>query len=334
MLVGPQKLPSPPPRGPMCPRILNSDHNEERRRKALGPNWAFRQLGIKGVMLDILCLTLSLTIPGWAKRKLISALWTVKLPKMALNLATKAGHCSCQDQFYLVPVIFGRYRKKHVLCKLVYCCANMWTLYINAPQFGLRLLRHARATLAKAHYHSGPELPPLRPLTSGAISGAGCWWDNSCFARVDNWHLASAPRVWQLMQRLIEVINILGKSRWRLHLRLSVARRPGCRPSGRAGGAQKAKSAKNDRNHLKLPSLVINLIDIHLLTSSSIIDISGNLSNKHLYSPVVRHVTWHFRQPASHSTAVYHSVDLRFILTMTVPTCVRLSYSRTLLVSE
>ena len=33
------------------------------------------------------------------------------------------------------------------------------------------------------------------------------------------------------------VISILGKSRWRLHPRLSVARRPGCRPSGQAGGA-------------------------------------------------------------------------------------------------
>ena len=42
-----------------------------------------------------------------------------------------------------------------------------------------------------------------------------------------------------------------------MHLRLSVTRRPGCRPSRVAGHARKAKSTKNDRNHLKLPSLPI-----------------------------------------------------------------------------
>ena len=56
------------------------------------------------------------------------------------------------------------------------------------------------------------------------------------------------------------------------HLRLSVSRRPGCRPSGRAGGVRKAKSEKNDCTHLELPSLTItvtsNTHDIMLAVSA------------------------------------------------------------------
>ena len=65
------------------------------------------------------------------------------------------------------------------------------------------------------------------------------------------------------------------------------------------------------------------MIDIHLLISSFIIDISGNLSNKHLYSPVAGRVTGHFRQPASPALQLCRSVALRFILVMIVSTCVR-----------
>ena len=53
VLVAVQKLPPPPPWGPMCPRILNGDHNEEGVRI----EQTLRQLDINGVMFDTLYYT-------------------------------------------------------------------------------------------------------------------------------------------------------------------------------------------------------------------------------------------------------------------------------------
>ena len=55
------------------------------------------------------------------------------------------------------------------------------------------------------------------------------------------------------------VVSIHGKSGRRLHLRLSVPKRPVAITSGRVGGIQKSKSAKNNWSLLKLPSLVMSM---------------------------------------------------------------------------
>ena len=68
------------------------------------------------------------------------------------------------------------------------------------------------------------------------------------------------------------VMGMLGKFRTRLHLRLSVPRRPVARPRGRAGGIQKAKRAKNDCNVLNLPSIVMgDLIQFEVIFTVAVV---------------------------------------------------------------
>ena len=66
-------------------------------------------------------------------------------------------------------------------------------------------------------------------------------WD---LGNLNHHFYAKLTSQWMIKKTLPEVIFILGKSRWHLHLRLSVARRPGCRPSGRAGAHKKPKVQK------------------------------------------------------------------------------------------